>query len=141
MSRKIAREDAYILTFEYLFNKNYNPVTLDLFFADSRLTDDDKKYINTTYEGIIVHFEEINNCIAENTENFNIDRIYKADLAALILAVYELKFRKGDIPTAVTISESIELSKKYSTEKSGGFVNGVLSKINKKLYGEKNENN
>ncbi len=141
MSRKIAREDAYILTFEYLFNKNYNPLTLDLFFTDSRLTDDDKKYINTTYEGIIEHFKEINKCIADNTENFNIDRIYKADLAALILAVYELMFRQGDIPTAVTISESIELSKKYSTEKSGSFVNGVLSKINKKLHGEKNENN
>ena len=56
----------------------------------------------------------------------------KVDLTILRLAVYEIKY-DDTIPTKVSINEAVELAKKYGTEKSGSFVNGVLSRIIKAL--------
>ena len=50
-------------------------------------------------------------------------------MAILVLAVYELKFAEGKIQPSIVINEAVELSKKYSTEKSYSFVNGVLAKV------------
>ena len=52
----------------------------------------------------------------------------EVDLAILVLAVYELKFAGEVVPTIV-INEAVELSKKYSTDKSYSFINGVLAKV------------
>ena len=69
------------------------------------------------------------------SNGFNIDRIYKLDLAALLLATYEMKYM-DDIPLSVSISEAVELVKTYSTEKSNSFVNGILSSVYKSLTNE-----
>ena len=65
--------------------------------------------------------------IKDNTEGYELDRIYKVDLAILVLAVYEIKYQ--DTPKNVVVNEAVELSKKYSTDKSYSFVNGVLAKV------------
>ena len=52
----------------------------------------------------------------------------KVDLTLLRLAVYEIKFEE-DIPTKVAINEAVELAKRYGTDSSPAFVNGVLAKI------------
>ena len=56
--------------------------------------------------------------------------MYKVDLAILVVAVYEIKNEK-EIPVAVSINEALNLAKKYSTEKSAGFINGVLANFAK----------
>jgi N utilization substance protein B len=66
--------------------------------------------------------------IESNITGWAKERIAKVDLAILRLALYEIQFR-DDIPDSVAINEAIELAKKYSTDESGGFVNGVLGKI------------
>ena len=66
--------------------------------------------------------------IKDNIEGYELDRIYKVDLAILVLAIYELKF-ENSTPDKVVLNEAIELSKKYSTDKSFSFINGVLAKI------------
>ena len=73
--------------------------------------------------------------IADNSKNFRIDRIYKPDLAGLLLACYEMKYIK-DIPLKVSISEAIELVKTFSTENSNKFVNGVLKGVYNELSRE-----
>ena len=61
------------------------------------------------------------------TDNFSIDRIFKVDLAILLVAINEFKFYK-QTPIKVVVNEAIDISKKYSTEKSYSFINGVLAK-------------
>ena len=56
---------------------------------------------------------------------------YRPDYAVLLLATYELQ--KKSVPVAVVVNEAVELSKKYGTDKSGAFVNGVLAKVAKDL--------
>ena len=64
--------------------------------------------------------------LTEASHAFAIDRIFKVDLAILLVALYEMMFISS-IPKNVSINEALELSKTYSTEKSGSFINGVLS--------------
>ncbi|MDR3262727.1 MAG: transcription antitermination factor NusB [Clostridiales bacterium] len=135
MSRKVAREILYQLVFEYLFLKGVNKDTLELMLIDNNLSDDDKSYINDSYFGISGRFDGLVKEISEHIIDFKIDRIFKTDLAALIVAIYEIKTCDG-IPEAVSVNEAVNLVKKFSTEKSYSYVNGVLSGYLKNLHTE-----
>ena len=130
MSRKSARETVYKLIFEYLFSKKRNTLSEEVFALDNSLSPEDKKYIEKAYPGVIEHFDELTGIIASYSEGFTLDRIYKPDLAALLLSIYELKFMK-DVPPLVSISEALELVKAYSTDKSSSFVHGILAEVKK----------
>jgi len=69
--------------------------------------------------------------IISSTIKWRLSRLSPVDRSILRLAVYQLKFC-GDIPPAVVINEGIELAKKFSTDKSPSFVNGVLDAVLKK---------
>ncbi len=132
MSRRIARDDAYKLVFGYLFSKEIDEQTKAIMLADDSMTDSDVEYLNNVVNGVCEHYDELVEMIAENAKNFKIDRIFKPDLAGLLVAIYEMKYI-DDIPLSVSISEIVELVKTYSTEKSHIFVNGVLSGVYKQL--------
>ncbi len=70
--------------------------------------------------------ERISSCL----ENWQLDRLSVVDKCLLRLGTYELLF-ESDVPIEVTLDEIIELAKRYGTENSGKFVNGVLDKIAK----------
>ncbi len=72
--------------------------------------------------------EEIEEKIISTSENWNLDRMAIIDKCILSLGVYELLYR-DDIPPKVSINEAIDLAKKFSTESSGTFVNGILDKV------------
>lgn len=72
--------------------------------------------------------EELDEAIQTVAVNWQVSRMPVIDRAILRMGVYELLFMH-DVPPKVTINEAVELAKKYSTEKSGSFVNGVLDKI------------
>lgn len=129
MSRKIARTYAYQLVFESLFNKE-DTIAKENMFKDPTLTLDDSTYIETVVNGVNEHYDELIDIITRNASNFRFERIFKPDLAILLLATYEMKYMP-DIPVGVSINEAVELAKANSTEKSPQFVNGVLSGINK----------
>jgi N utilization substance protein B len=63
-----------------------------------------------------------------HSEGWSTNRLGKAELAIMRLAVYEIKF-DDEIPNSVAINEAVELSKKYGGDNSSSFVNGVLAKI------------
>ncbi|MHB8329400.1 MAG: transcription antitermination factor NusB [Acidimicrobiales bacterium] len=79
-------------------------------------------------EGVAHHQLRIDALVAGAAVGWEIDRMPVVDRAVLRLATYEL-IEKRDIPVAVVIDEAVELVKHYSTEESGGFVNGVLSTL------------
>lgn len=72
--------------------------------------------------------EEINELISSKLKGYTLNRLFKIDLAILTLAVIELNYIKEN-PKQVIINEAVELAKKYSTEKSHKFINGVLADI------------
>lgn len=135
MSRSTAREHLFQLTFEQLFSEDKNDVTLEAYLMDASLTESDKQYIRKAYDGIYTHLDELKGIVAKYSNGFNIDRIYKPDLAAMIVSVYEMKY-VPEVPAAVSINEAVELVKRYSTEKSKSYVNGVLASVNKALTEE-----
>lgn len=135
MSRKIARENTYKLIFEFLFNKTPNNRTYSV-FSLGEMDDSDVAYMEKVYYGVINRYDELSEIISKYSQGFALDRIYKPDLSALLLAVYELKYM-DDIPPAVTINEAVDLVKKYSTDKSNVFVNGILSAVNKSISEKK----
>jgi N utilization substance protein B len=78
--------------------------------------------------GVREHLSALDNAIQEAAVNWQISRMPYVDRAILRIGAFEL-MHMFDVPPKVTINEAVELAKKYSTEKSGAFVNGVLDKV------------
>ncbi|MDE6275789.1 MAG: transcription antitermination factor NusB [Clostridia bacterium] len=128
MSRRNARLNAYQLIFGYLFSKEIDENSMAAMLQAEDIQEADGEYIRQVVYGVKDNYEELMSLIAANSKNFKIERIYKPDLAALLLACYEMKYM-DDIPLAVSINEVIEIVKAFSTENSSKFVNGVLKGV------------
>ena len=125
MSRKNARESVFKMIFEYTFSKEKDPYILEEFLSDEE-NKDEVGYIKEVYNGVIDKYDELIEKIANVSKSFKLERIYKIDLAILLVSLYEILYIKS-IPTNVSINEALNLSKIYSTEKSASFINGILS--------------
>ena len=86
------------------------------------------RYARGLIEGTLEAKEQIDAAIQQVAQNWEIPRMAVIDRNVLRLATYELLFCP-DIPPKVAINEAIELGKRYSTQNSGGFINGVLDKV------------
>lgn len=131
MSRILARENCFKLMFEYEFLKERNDLSLLSFLESEELTEEEKKFVKNEYDGLIDKNADLENIIAKYLKGYTLNRIFKVDLAILKIAVYEMLFSTEKTPSKVVINEAVELAKKYSTDKSYSFVNGVLASINK----------
>ncbi|MBR5288710.1 MAG: transcription antitermination factor NusB [Clostridia bacterium] len=130
MARPIAREAAMQLVFEQIFGGVGETETLvDL--IDYRPNDNDRSYIDMVVAGVHEHEKELDEEIAACLRGWTIERLSRVDLAILRLAVFEMKY--SEIPAAVSINEAVELTRKYSSEQSCPFVNGVLGTISRKM--------
>ena len=87
-----------------------------------------QNFARTLYEGTRDNLAELDAKIAETAVNWDISRMAYIDKAILRMGIYEL-LHCPDIPPKVTISEALELAKKYSTDKSSSFINGILDAI------------
>lgn len=102
------------------------------------LTDDweeDERFLNTLFDNALNNDVEYEQLLADQLQNWDVDRVAMIDRIILKLAVCELMSFPG-IPIKVTINEYIELAKAYSTPKSGKFVNGILDNLSIKLSKE-----
>jgi len=77
--------------------------------------------------GVAAHRREVDDAIEEASSNWRLDRMARVDRNVLRLAVYELL--RTEVPVKVVINEAIELGKKFGSENSGAFVNGVLDRV------------
>lgn len=139
MSRRIARENAIKFLYSTVFNKNENIYeqlqeflnsanSMEEDFSGNAMGKNDTQFAEDLIKGTLERLEIIDRHIEQNAVGWTKDRIAKVDLAILRLAIYEILFR-DDIPDSVAVNEAVELSKKYSTDESGGFINGILGKI------------
>jgi N utilization substance protein B len=87
-----------------------------------------KEFMESLVKGVLEHLGDLDETIAQHAKNWNLQRMAAVDRNILRLAVYEIKYR-NDIPPVVSINEAVDIAKKYSTEDSGKFVNGILDKV------------
>lgn len=90
------------------------------------------EYLITSLESLIDNGREIDKAIADNLKSWKIDRLHSVDRAILRVSFNEILYTKL-APESVTINESVEIAKKYSSENSYQFINGVLSGLIKGL--------
>lgn len=129
MTRKQAREEAFILIFEKQFNDSSVEELLELAAEVRELTPDD--YIKDVFCGVFDNIAEIDSIISDTAVGWRIERISKTALSVLRLAIYEIKY-VDSIPESVSINEAVELCKKYATKEDASFVNGILSTVVKR---------
>lgn len=130
MTRKQAREEAFILIFEKEFNDNSIEDILETAAEARDLVPDD--YINRVFKGVYDSLGELDSLISESSVGWSITRISKTALCIMRLAIFEMKYIE-EIPLSVSINEAVELCKKYATENDASFVNGILSTVAKAL--------
>lgn len=134
MSRKSSREKAMELSFGVELSKDSPEEAIETFVDNyegdiKRL---DLGYIKEILYGIDSKKEELDSIIESNLQNWKIERVAKINLTILRLAVLEMKYIE-DVPAKVALNEALELTKKYSDEKSVSFINAVLDKVLKSL--------
>lgn len=79
-------------------------------------------------EGVRKELEVLDGLIEAHSTNWRVDRMSRIDRNVLRLGVFELKYRP-DIPRKVTLNEAVELGKKFGSEDSSAFINGLLDKV------------
>lgn len=124
MTRKQAREEAFILIFEKQFNPDPPEEILACAAEVRDIVPDD--YIRTVFFGVCGRLEELDGIISRYSVGWSIKRISKTALAVLRLALYEIEYME-QIPASVSINEAVELCKKYATQDDASFVNGILA--------------
>lgn len=131
--RRKARE----YTLQILFQINLGPdkfsdKLLKEFWETNPSSDDVKEYTNSIVKGTIENLAQIDKIITDLAENWSLSRMASVDRNILRFATYELIYRP-EIPSTVIINEAIEIGKKYGTEESGPFINGILDKVAKEV--------
>ena len=108
--------------------------TKQLAKAMKLLADDGARwaFVERLVKGAMGHLTALDELIARCSLNWKVPRMGIVDRNILRLSAYELAF-EPDVPSRVTLNEAIELAKRYGTEDSGAFVNGILDRIAQEL--------
>lgn len=125
--RSEAREAAFKVIFADQFHESDDRFIAEV-FKKAGLDTEDGKFALRLVRLVSEHREELSEILNATVSRFAEYRIYNADRAILYLALAEIKYC-DDIPPVVSVSEATALARKYSTENSASFVNGVLSGV------------
>lgn len=127
---------------QVIFQTEFHPaqsVAEELEFISNRLRGNEGliQFAQHLLSGTRTHLDHIDAAIAELAKNWRVDRMSATDRSILRLAAYEIVY--GDTPGPVVINEAIELAKRFGSEESGKFVNGILDRLNKQQNGTAQE--
>lgn len=130
MNRVKLRENTFKLLFCNEFHdKEEMPKQYELFWDNlDNICEEDRNYIEKRVSDVADKMEMIDSFINQVAVGWTTDRMSTVDLTILRLAYYEMK-EDEDIPEKVAIDQAIELAKKYGSDESPSFVNGILAKI------------
>jgi transcription antitermination protein NusB len=130
MNRKLSREKTMELLFGMTLSKDTIEEAIEGFVDnyEGEIKEIDLTYVKQALIGIENNKEVIDKVIEENLHNWKLERISKVNLSILRLSTYEVLYDQ-EIPRSVAINEALEITRRYSDEKSVGFINGVLDKI------------
>lgn len=117
---------------QFLYQRDINPASeladLQVFYKMRGLSPSARRFCDGLVPGVLTTQDSIDALIKDHAENYEIHRISAVDRNILRLAIYEM-LHCPDVPPVVSINEAIEIAKKYSTDDSGKFVNGILDRI------------
>lgn len=129
MKRRRAREHALQILFQLDIRKEKpSAAVLKHFWAEHKPDEEIKVFTEEIVKGTYKHLDKINDHIHKCAKNWSLDRMAVVDRNVIRMAVYEILYRL-DIPTSVTINEAIEIARKFGTDESGSFVNGILDSV------------
>jgi transcription antitermination factor NusB len=127
-TRRKARE----LTIQILFAMEFSSVDqdeiTDMVCKNFDSSKSARAFSGELVRGVRENIKHLDNVIRRSSKNWRIERMSIVDRSILRLAAYEMLYRK-EIPYKVSIDEAVELGKRYGTEESGSFINGVLDNI------------
>lgn len=126
--RSDAREAAFRIIFADLFGGDGKKGFRAAIYKELKLKDEESAFAEQLVSAVLSHKQGLTEEIVSHVTRFADYRIYPADKAVLLLALAEIRYC-DDIPPIVSVSEAAALARKYSTEKSADFVNGVLGGI------------
>ena len=126
--RRDAREAAFRYLYSYLITGEEDGEIKEYLFKEHKLDNKDVEYVGTLISDMMEREEEFISEISNLSERYNIERINYPDKAALLIAMTEIVCFE-DIDVAVSIDEAVKLVKKYSSENSLSFVNGILGEF------------
>lgn len=131
--QKISRREARENILKILFQRNFRDVKTE---EIAKWLQDD--YIKGVLEGIEENQEEIDRIIERKAKGWRLERLASVDRNILRLGIYEIIYT--DLPPEIAINEAIELCKKYSTEHSHIFINGILDSVWKECKRKSSKN-
>ncbi len=127
-TRRLGRE----LALQALYALDLNPMEtrrfLLSFWDQNPSPNDARNYAGLLVEGVVAKRTDLDILIKSKAQHWALARMARVDLNLLRLAAYELLYR-DDVPKKVIINEAIEIAKKYGSEDSSAFINGILDEI------------
>ena len=129
MKRRKAREYALQILFQIdIRNEKPSATLLKRFWADQAPDAEVQSFAEELVKGTHKHLKKIDELIRTSAEHWSIDRMSTVDRSMLRIAVYELLYRM-DIPASVTINEAVEVVRRFGSDESSAFVNGILDNV------------
>lgn len=124
------------MLYEHDVGKHAPDTILDTFWDMNEQPEKVREFANDLFRGTLNRLKEIDRLIQSHTKNWRLSRMAAVDRNVLRLAVFELT---SDVktPDTVVINEALEIAKKFSTNESAQFVNGILDSIKKDLSQER----
>jgi len=101
------------------------------FWKSAKAADKTRAFANKLFEGAAKDIAVLDALIVGHADNWRFERLAAIDRAILRLAIHEM--RVGETPAKVVLNEAVDLAKKFSSEESGAFVNGILDAVHKSL--------
>ncbi|MDD6233338.1 MAG: transcription antitermination factor NusB [Frisingicoccus sp.] len=130
MGRRELREHIFRLVFRSEFHPEEEMKEQEGFYLENigEITDENREYIQNKTDLILEKKTELDDRINAAADRWKTERMTTVDLTIIRLAVYEMVYDE-DVPTGVAINEAVELAKRYGTDQSPAFVNGILAKL------------
>lgn len=133
--RRQSRETALHIRYQVEQSNCTSENALSTYWELNHAAEDVKEFAEKLVFGVAENIEEIDEQITKFSAHWRLSRMAIIDRNVLRLAVYEL-LHCADVPVRVTLNEAIEIAKKYGTEESGAFINGILDQVAKALSKE-----
>jgi len=130
--RRRAREAALKILYQIEMSGYTSEECIETYWNDLEENQDIKEFSSFLVRGVHSLLPEIDEKIKKTAKNWLLERMHKVDLSILRMAIFEM-FYTNETPYKVVINEAIELAKKYGTDESHAFVNGILDKLSKTL--------
>ncbi|MBI4383088.1 MAG: transcription antitermination factor NusB [Nitrospinae bacterium] len=133
--RRSSRELALKFLYQTELNRGEFEEQMQDFTERSACQGEVKKYMTELVDAIAIHKSVIDGLLEKCCENWTLSRMSVIDRNILRIATCELMFQK-DVPPKVAIDEAVEIAKKFGSDDSPDFINGVLDRVKKELEKE-----